>query len=81
MLYSKVNYLLMLLSLCLIIGGFILMSGGGSTDPNVFNEAIFSASRTRVAPIICVAGFALMGYAILYRSKDNKSNPAQKDLK
>ena len=69
MLYSKTNYLLMGISLLLIIGGFILMSGGGTTDPNVFNEEIFSLSRTRVAPIICVLGFVLMIYAILHRDK------------
>ena len=69
MLYSKTNYLLMGISLLLIVGGFILMSGGGTTDPNVFNEEIFSLSRTRVAPIICVLGFVLMIYAILHRDK------------
>jgi hypothetical protein len=57
------------ISLLLIIGGFILMSGGGTTDPNVFNEEIFSLSRIRVAPIICVLGFGLMIYAILHRAK------------
>ena len=45
------------------------MSGGGTTDPNVFNEEIFSLSRTSVAPIICVLGFVLMIYAILHRDK------------
>ena len=69
MLYSKTNYLLMGISLILIVGGFILMSGGGTTDPNVFNEEIFSLSRIRVAPIICLLGFVLMIYAILYRDK------------
>ena len=69
MLYSKTNYLLMGISLLLIVGGFILMSGGGTTEPNVFNEEIFSLSRTRVAPIICVLGFVLMIYAILHRDK------------
>jgi hypothetical protein len=57
------------ISLLLIVGGFILMSGGGTTDPNVFNEEIFSLSRIRVAPIICVLGFGLMIYAILHRAK------------
>lgn len=45
------------------------MSGGGTTDPNVFNEEIFSLLRIRVAPIICVLGFGLMIYAILHRAK------------
>ncbi len=69
MLYSKTNYLLMGVSLILIVGGFILMSGGGTTDPNVFNEEIFSLSRIRLAPIVCVLGFVLMIYAILHRDK------------
>ena len=56
-------------SLILIVGGFILMSGGGTTDPNVFNEEIFSLSRIRLAPIVCVLGFVLMIYAILHRDK------------
>lgn len=59
----------MAVSILLIVVGFIVMSGGGSSDPQVFNEEIFSASRIRVAPIICVAGFVLMIYAILYKSK------------
>lgn len=67
MLYSKVNYLLIGISVLLIIVGFVIMSGGGSTDPNVFNEEIFSKSRTQVAPIVCVLGFMLMIYAVLHR--------------
>lgn len=69
MLYTKTNYLLMGLSVVLIILGFILMSGGGSSDPNVFNEEIFSPTRIRFAPIVCVLGFVLMIYANLYRTK------------
>lgn len=71
MLYNKTNYLLIGLSVLLIIVGFLLMSGGGTDDPNTFNEAIFSPQRIKYAPIVCVAGFGLMIYAILYR-KDNK---------
>lgn len=43
------------------------MSGGGSDDPNVFNLEIFSARRIVIAPIVCLAGFVLMVYAILAR--------------
>lgn len=59
----------MAVSILLIVVGFIVMSGGGSNDPQVFNEEIFSTSRIRVAPIICVAGFMLMIFAILYKAK------------
>lgn len=69
MLYSRTNYLLMATSILLIIVGFVLMSGGGSSDPNTFNEAIFSPRRTQIAPIVCVLGFVLMIYAILKKEK------------
>lgn len=69
MLYNKINYLLIALSVLLILVGFALMSGGGSSNPQVFNEEIFSAQRIRVAPIVCVVGFGLMIVGILYRSK------------
>lgn len=72
MLYSKTNYFLMALSVLLIVLGFVVMSGGGSSDPMVFNEEIFSPSRIKVAPLICVAGFGLMIYAILYRAKPGR---------
>lgn len=74
MLYNKQNYLLIALSVLLILLGFVLMSGGGSTDPQVFNEEIFSPRRIKFAPIVCVAGFMLMIYAILYRGKDAKQD-------
>ena len=67
MLYSKKNYLLMGASLLLILIGFILMSGGQSEDPTAFSPEIFSSRRIVVAPIICLAGFILMIYAILVK--------------
>lgn len=65
MIYKKYNYILIAISVLLIIGGFVLMSGGGSTDPEVFNPEIFSSRRIVVAPIVCLMGFCLMIYAIL----------------
>lgn len=70
MLYNKTNYLLMALSIVLIIAGFMVMSGGGSSDPNVFNDEIFSSQRIRIAPLICTSGFILMIFALLYKGKD-----------
>lgn len=67
MLYSKINFLLMLLSIVLIIAGFALMWGGGSDDPEVFNPEIFSARRTVAAPLVCLSGFVLMGVSLLVR--------------
>lgn len=65
MLYGKKNYWLIAISVATIILGFALMSGGGSTDPNEFNPKIFSTRRTVVAPLVCLAGFLLMIYAII----------------
>ena len=61
------NYVLMLTGLGLIIAGFLLMAGGGSDDPEGFNEAMFSFRRITLAPIVVIAGFALEVYAIMSR--------------
>lgn len=68
--FGRMNYILMLSGIGLILLGFLLMSGGGSTDPNVFSEAIFSPMRITVAPILVLSGFVLEIYAIIKKSKD-----------
>jgi hypothetical protein len=60
----------MLSGLGLIVLGFILMAGGKSDDPNVFNPDVFSFRRITLAPIIVLSGFALNIFAILKKSKD-----------
>lgn len=55
----------MLIGLAVIALGFILMSGGGSDDPNVFNPDIYSWRRIRLAPTLVLIGFAIEVYAIL----------------
>jgi hypothetical protein len=52
--------------------GFILMSGGGSDDPNIFNPEIFSWRRIRLAPTLVIIGFGIQIYAILLDT--DKSN-------
>ncbi|MCF1191099.1 DUF3098 domain-containing protein [Mangrovimonas sp. AS39] len=64
-LFGKKNYKFMLIGLAFIAVGFILMSGGGSDDPNVFNPDIFSFRRIRLAPTLVLIGFAIEVYAIL----------------
>lgn len=71
-LFGKGNYKFLLLSLSLIAIGFILMSGGGSDDPNVFNPEIFNFRRIRLAPTIVLLGFGVAIYAILMPPKKNK---------
>ena len=63
--FGKRNYRFMIIGIIFIAVGFILMSGGGSDDPNIFNEEIYSFRRIRIAPLIVIIGFAIEIYAIL----------------
>lgn len=68
-LFEKVNYKILLIGIAVITLGFILMSGGGSDDPNVFNEEIFNFRRIRLAPTLVLIGFGITIYSILKKSK------------
>ena len=68
-LFEKVNYKILLIGIGVIALGFILMSGGGSENPNVFNEDIFNFRRIRLAPTTVLIGFAITVYAILKNPK------------
>ena len=63
--FGRKNYKFMVIGLAVIGLGFILMSGGGSDDPNVFNPEIFNFRRIRLAPTLVLIGFAIEIYAIL----------------
>ncbi len=63
------NYVWMLIGLALLLAGFLLMAGGGSDDPTVFNEKMFSFRRVTLAPIVVIAGFVVEVYAIMSRRK------------
>ncbi|NPA42799.1 MAG: DUF3098 domain-containing protein [Chlorobi bacterium] len=65
LLFGKENYKWMLIGLALIALGFILMAGGGSKNPEVFNPDIFSFRRIRLAPFLVLLGFAVEIYAIM----------------
>ena len=69
LLFGKRNYRMLLVSLAVIGIGFILMAGGGSEDPNVFNPEIFNFRRIRLAPTVVLLGFGLAIYAILMPPK------------
>lgn len=69
---SRENYKLMIIGLGIIVLGFILMIGGGSDDPNVFSEDIFSFRRITLAPIIVLFGFIFQIYAIMKRPKQEQ---------
>ncbi len=67
LLFGKRNYKFMLIGIFFIALGFILMSGGGSEDPNIFNEEIYSFRRIRLAPMLVILGFIIEVYAILIK--------------
>jgi len=69
--FEKENYKFMIIGLVVIALGFILMAGGGSDDPNVFNPEIFSWRRIRLAPTLVLIGFGIEVYAILLKPKSS----------
>lgn len=70
--FKKKNYLVMAIGLAVIVLGFILMAGGGSDDPNVFNPEIYSFRRIRLAPTLILIGFGIEVYAILLNPDKKK---------
>jgi len=71
---EKNNYVLLLIGLGIIIIGFMLMAGGKTTDPKVFNQEIFSFRRITLAPILVMAGFMFEIYAILKKPEVVEDN-------
>lgn len=69
---GRENYKLMAIGFAVIVLGFILMAGGGSDDPNVFNPDIFSFRRITLAPVILLIGFIFEIYAIMKKPKEDK---------
>ena len=69
--FGKKNYKFLFIGLAFIVIGFILMSGGGSDDPNVFDESIYSWRRIRLAPTLVLIGFGIQVYAILLNPNKN----------
>ena len=63
--FGKKNYITMIIGLTFITLGFILMSGGGSEDPNIFNPEIYNFRRIKLAPTLVLIGFGIQVYAIL----------------
>ena len=71
-LFGSKNYKVLLIAIAVISFGFVLMSGGGSQDPNVFNNEIFSFRRIRLAPTIVIIGFGIAIYSIFTNSPSKK---------
>lgn len=70
--FDKVNYILLAIGMAIVIIGFLLMSGSGSTE-TAYDPDIFSARRIKVAPVVCLVGFVSMIYAVVRRPKDKET--------
>jgi len=63
--FGRSNYVWLGIGIAVLIVGYLLMSGGGSDDPNIFDPSIFSARRISLAPTVVLAGYGIIFYAIL----------------
>ena len=67
--FGRGNYILLFIGLVLLALGFVLMAGGGSNDPKVFNNAMFDFQRLTLSTILILAGFVVEIFAIMKKSK------------
>lgn len=74
--FGRMNFILLAVGMAVVILGFILMSGGSSSE-EAYNPDIFSTRRIVVAPIVCLLGFVSMIYAVVHKPKDE----VQKEVK
>ena len=65
----KRNILYIIIGFVVMLLGYVLMAGGGSDAPNVFNEEMFSTRRIVIAPVVILIGMAIEVWAIMYRGK------------
>lgn len=69
--FDKMNYILLAIGMAVVVVGFILMSGSGSSE-EAFNPDIFSVRRIKVAPVVCFLGFAFVVYGIMHKPKNEE---------
>jgi len=78
-LFTKPNMIIMGIGLVFLIASYVLMSGGGTDDPNEFSEKIFDTRRLTVAPVLLILGFLIEIVAIMYHPKWFKRNSEATD--
>ena len=71
--FGKMNFILLAIGVAVIILGFLLMSGSGTTE-EAFNPEIFSAIKIKVAPVVTFLGFVSIIVAIIYKPKDGQNS-------
>lgn len=69
--FGKINFILLAVGMAIVIIGFILMSGGASTETH-YNPEVFSTLHVKVAPVVTFVGFVSIIGAIIYKPKDEK---------
>jgi len=69
---GKENLRLLMIGFLIIVAGFVLMIGGNSPNPNVFNSEIFNFQRITLAPIVVITGFVFEIYAIMKKPGSEK---------
>ncbi len=72
--FSKLNFILMGCCGLMIVIGFLLMTGGGSSQSEGFNPEIFSTRRIVVGPTMAFLGFLCMAFAIIFPTKTKKEH-------
>lgn len=68
--FTKTNYIFLIAGFVLIVIGLFLMAGGGSDDPAVFSDAIFSFRRLTLSPIVMLAGYGVVLYGIMKKTQE-----------
>ena len=76
--FTKMNYILLVVGFAIIVAGFILMSGDATTE-EAFNPDIFSDTRIKVAPMVCLFGFLFEIVAILWPAKTSAGRISETD--
>lgn len=79
--FNRTNFILLAIGMAIVIIGFLLMSGPGSSE-TIFNPDIFSTRRIKVAPVVSLFGFLFIIYAILHRpsDKNNGTTPTEENV-
>ena len=67
--FDKTNFILLAVGMAIVVVGFLLMAGAGSSD-TAFEPDIFSVRRIKVAPVVCLFGFVSMIYAVMRKPKE-----------
>lgn len=69
--FGKENYKILIIGVVIVVIGYCLMVGGGSEDPTKFDaNEIFSSRRITLSPIVILAGFVVVLFGIMKKSKD-----------